>query len=508
MTQALLNNLITENPKIDSNIDFSKKNVAGMDFQEILNKKNELSSVVDKVQSKKGEDISKTKTQEDVSLTITTNEEKNASIKSKENDLENNVEGEATDVVNEEHESEFVDTEIEVKIENDVNLKEDEKILNEPSATLDDINKIILNIMPIENVDMTIKEESAEKNSDETEGEADGEADGEIEDYTTDLVALDNDSVSTIVEVESGENIDGAKKSVVLSDVALQNDKQKQVIISQLGKDDKSNEVVNVKDLEPLQEDVVLEGFFEQDSQTTVAENITLNTSQKNVSKNVDNDTVEQNIVDEQLLEELNLEEVNVDTSTNDENGSNLMQYQSAEEQGVKVMLNAEFEVSDSQLEIQKTTNSTPTQNIKTNLEANPSKILEQITKQLDNLQHNSKVNIVLNPESLGKVVVQLVNTKEGLSAQFTCATQEARNLLMKGVENLKETLTAQGINVENVTIKQEESQSSNYQPDWTEQEGSRGGNKQNQRGKHSKDAQQQFEQAMFNLENENKENV
>lgn len=61
---------------------------------------------------------------------------------------------------------------------------------------------------------------------------------------------------------------------------------------------------------------------------------------------------------------------------------------------------------------------------------------------------------MVLNPESLGKVSIQLINTKEGLSAQFTVATQEARNLIMKGLDGLKDTLMSHGVSVDNVSVK------------------------------------------------------
>lgn len=120
----------------------------------------------------------------------------------------------------------------------------------------------------------------------------------------------------------------------------------------------------------------------------------------------------------------------------------------------------------------------------------------------MEGMYNGSKVNMVLNPESLGKVSIQLINTKEGLSAQFTVATQEARNLIMKGLDGLKDTLMSHGVSVDNVSVKINDAQESEYNADWTEQEGSRGGNKEQgsqkeQRGK------EQFEQMMSFIENE-----
>ena len=102
----------------------------------------------------------------------------------------------------------------------------------------------------------------------------------------------------------------------------------------------------------------------------------------------------------------------------------------------------------------------------------------------------------MLNPESLGKVSVQLINTKEGLSAQFTVASQDAKNLIMKGLDGLKNTLVANGVSVDNVSVKLNETQESEYNADWTEQEGSRGGNKE-QNSRRGQKEEQEFEQMM-----------
>ena len=88
---------------------------------------------------------------------------------------------------------------------------------------------------------------------------------------------------------------------------------------------------------------------------------------------------------------------------------------------------------------------------------------------------------------------VQLLTTKEGLSAQFTVATQEARDLLMKGLEGLKESLTSHGIGVDNVSVKVSEGEKSEYKQDWTEQDGSRGGNK-----KQDQPSQEEKEKGLF----------
>lgn len=208
-------------------------------------------------------------------------------------------------------------------------------------------------------------------------------------------------------------------------------------------------------------------------------------------------------LVDEDTLRELNIESVETDTSSGEEESSDLMQNQTAEEQGIKASLQ-QADANFGELKTDSTQSNVSLQATKPtgNSDVTPSKIIDQISKQMENMNTGSKVNIVLNPESLGKVSVQLINTKEGLSAQFTVATQDAKNLIMKGLDGLKDTLLAQGVNVDNVTVKLSETQESEYNADWTEQEGSRGGNKEQGSRKGQKE-KEHFEEMMSFAQNE-----
>lgn len=183
-----------------------------------------------------------------------------------------------------------------------------------------------------------------------------------------------------------------------------------------------------------------------------------------------------EDIVDEDILKELNIESIEADADSSDFQDDSLMSKQTVEEHAIKAMINQDsvsFDVKmDKALESQKVQAQAKPE------EVTPSKIMEQITKQMDGLYNNSKVNIVLNPESLGKINIQLMNSKEGLTAQFTVTTPEARDLLMKGIDGLKETLTAHGVGVDNVSVKLSDTQKSDNNQNWTEQDGSRGGNK------------------------------
>lgn len=270
-------------------------------------------------------------------------------------------------------------------------------------------------------------------------------------------------------------------------------------------KDDGETEVKSELEVETQTDDLTnnnIDSFLEDFEVTT--EEVQSNSETQTTSKEVSKETEQslEDIIDEDQLKELKIESIEAETS--DSTGEDdIMQNQTPEEQGVKAMLQADADFAEVKTEakpaqtVQNTTKPTSSSEVTSN------KIIEQITKQMEGMYNGSKVNMVLNPESLGKVSIQLINTKEGLSAQFTVATQEARNLIMKGLDGLKDTLMSHGVSVDNVSVKINDAQESEYNADWTEQEGSRGGNKEQgsqkeQRGK------EQFEQMMSFIENEN----
>ena len=208
-------------------------------------------------------------------------------------------------------------------------------------------------------------------------------------------------------------------------------------------------------------------------------------------------------LVDEDTLKELNIESIEVETSNDDASSDDFMQNQTPEEHGIKAMLNTQADFAEIKTDMQASAQTT--QKTSQVSQTTSDKIIEQISKQMENLQNGSRVNLIMNPESLGKVSIQLINTEEGLSAQFTVATQDAKNLIMKGLDGLKETLLAHGVNVDNVTVKLNEAQDSEYNSDWTEQEGSRGGNKEQNQSRQNKE-REDFEQ-MMSFEKDNIEN-
>lgn len=216
------------------------------------------------------------------------------------------------------------------------------------------------------------------------------------------------------------------------------------------------------------------------------------------ISKSKTDSSNIKDIIDNDIIEDLHIESVKTETENNN-SSSDLMQKQSPEENAMKAIIQSSAKYEDISLKA-----SAQIQNTNQPQEINSAKIIEQISKQLDKMYNNSKIDIILNPESLGKVALQIVNSKEGLSAQFTVATQDARALLMKGLDGLKEALLSQGISVDNVTVKMSDSADNEYNQDWTEDESQNKQYKeQDSRRQKQKENEKQFEQMMFEI-NEN----
>ena len=202
------------------------------------------------------------------------------------------------------------------------------------------------------------------------------------------------------------------------------------------------------------------------------------------------------NVLNENIVKELNVEVISSQSAEAESSMGDLMQNQSPQEQTARIMIQGDIKYETVASETAKNVTQTKTTSI------TPGRIIEQISKQLENMVNNSKLNMVLNPGSLGKLNLQIINSKEGILAQFTVTTQEARDILMKGLNGLKESLLAQGVSVDNVSVKLENAESE-YEADYTEQEENSKGGYKHQGAKKQKENSKNFEEMMFNLENE-----
>lgn len=201
--------------------------------------------------------------------------------------------------------------------------------------------------------------------------------------------------------------------------------------------------------------------------------------------------------LDKDMLDSLHIESISAEAENYE--GESMANQDSPEEFGVKVMLNHSLDKTEAAFSKIVAQESAKPVNI------TPEKVIEQITKHMDALKNNSGVKIVLNPESLGKLNLQILTTKDGLSAQFTVTSNEARDLLMKGLDGLKETLLTQGIGVDNISVKVTEAEESSYNQDWTDKENSEGGHREQQKQNREEKEKGLFEKTI--AESLNKEN-
>lgn len=133
--------------------------------------------------------------------------------------------------------------------------------------------------------------------------------------------------------------------------------------------------------------------------------------------------------------------------------------------------------------------------------------ILNQITGKITLPQDgaSSKVNIILQPENLGKVTVEILQTKDGVAAKMIAETPQVKELLDKSIETLKNSIASQGVNVNNILVKVEESASAQDANLGFEQEQfNRETAKQSNNGNHSN----QSENETNKIENQQGDNI
>lgn len=88
--------------------------------------------------------------------------------------------------------------------------------------------------------------------------------------------------------------------------------------------------------------------------------------------------------------------------------------------------------------------------------EAQEVSILDQIRAKFAANSQNGvqKITIGLTPESLGKLHIEIAKGQNGLSAQIVTENPQAKEILDKNLDGLKNILQTQGVNVNNVNVK------------------------------------------------------
>jgi len=177
-------------------------------------------------------------------------------------------------------------------------------------------------------------------------------------------------------------------------------------------------------------------------------------TSNKKITKEI----LEKAALTQDMLDKTSATVVSVQTSAS---SGNLLNQQNAKEQGVKLSL--ETSGTSNNPNSASITNLNAQVNFDKKLESaqapkeiNKTEVLSQVNAKWEQLKDTgtTKVTIVLKPENLGKINLELINSKDGFTARLTADNAQVKELLDKNLDSLKSSLASQGVNVGSVTVK------------------------------------------------------
>ena len=105
--------------------------------------------------------------------------------------------------------------------------------------------------------------------------------------------------------------------------------------------------------------------------------------------------------------------------------------------------------------------------------ESSNSSVIDQVKQATAQLSKDkTEITIALKPENLGRVNLNLISEKGVLTAQITAESQQAREMLSKGLDSLKQNLSEQGINVGKIVISVQEPAPANNNSNFEQQSG------------------------------------
>ena len=86
----------------------------------------------------------------------------------------------------------------------------------------------------------------------------------------------------------------------------------------------------------------------------------------------------------------------------------------------------------------------------------NKTDIMNQMNAKFSEMMQagQNKVSVILQPENLGRVSVEIMNSKDGIVAKMTTDSQQVKELFDKNIEALKSSLSSQGVNVNNIKVE------------------------------------------------------
>lgn len=159
--------------------------------------------------------------------------------------------------------------------------------------------------------------------------------------------------------------------------------------------------------------------------------------------------------------------EVNNDSSKTNSDDKSQNQNQKQAQQELKPNINQTQTISADEnnlqkIDIQKTSQFDKILNTK-QTQTLENSVLNQLKDKIStDAAGKSQVNIILKPENLGKVNINLVTQNGVLTAQITAENSQVKDILNKGLETLRQNMAEQGINVGKMVVNVQEPQSSN----------------------------------------------
>ncbi len=194
--------------------------------------------------------------------------------------------------------------------------------------------------------------------------------------------------------------------------------------------------------------------------------NVQADINASDLSKQEVKDALSKSSLTQEMIDKTDAKVVKVETTSSGSSDSGFLNNQNAQEQAVKLSLQADAMLGQTSAQagfdkISQSVQVQTQQNAGGSSEISQSEILSQVNSKLANFKsdESTKVTIILKPENLGKINLELVSNKEGLSAHFTAETAQVKEALDKNLDSLKESLSSQGVNVNNVTVKVAETQ-------------------------------------------------
>lgn len=171
-------------------------------------------------------------------------------------------------------------------------------------------------------------------------------------------------------------------------------------------------------------------------------------------------DLLEKSALTQDMLDKTNARVVSVDTSSS---SSSLLNQQKPQEQGVKLFVESNSNLDNTPGAATQTNFAKTLDGVQQPKEIDKTDILSQIHTKLQDVKEEgtTKVTIVLKPESLGKINLELINGKDGLVARMTTENSQVKELLDRNLESLRSSLGGQGVSVNNVSVKVAETQNS-----------------------------------------------